>query len=66
MAKIGNRNIYLTQEEIDALRTATINWLYEEEKKHPEEAQNLLDKGLGSAMRKLHEGLGKGKFFNRY
>lgn len=66
MAEIGNRRIYLTQDEIDAVRTAVINWLYEEEQRNEEEAQNLLNKGLGSAMRKLCKGLGRGRYFDKY
>lgn len=62
----GNRQIYFTQKEIDCLRDVASNWLYNTEKENPELAKRMMKKGLGSAMRKLTKGLGRGRYFNKY
>ena len=66
MADIGNRHIYLTQEEIDALRTAATAFFYELEETDPKEAKLIMNKGLRSALRKLYKGLGAEKYFDKY
>lgn len=66
MKKIGSRNVFFTQTEIDCLRDVAVNWITLTEKENPEEVKRIMDKGLGTALRKLSQGLGRGRYFKKY